>query len=556
MVAHLDENRLNSPPIKGMSLKTKIALAVSVLFAFFMINMSYFTLSYFERTYKVSISVQQFTLVSGIAIALGTAMLLFSTWVIMRRFMSPLAAMTRHFEHLPNSLEQDRHIHIYCAEELGVLANTFNSMIDTLDRQRGELNEQKICIENERALLETIMDAIPDPIFHKDRDNIYRGCNKAFANNLLGRHKEDIIGKCDYDFAPLAERAAFFRQTDSEVMQICNPCRYEVWVELADGGKVLLETVKVPLRDAQGGVTGVIGISRDITERKLAEEKLHKQAELLESEIAERQEAQEAFAVKQLQLEELNHSLEDIVFKTVNELRQKDQTLIQQSRQAAMGEMINYIAHQWRNPLNNIGLIVQSLGLCLKNHDINEDELNKEISKVMNIVVYMSNTIDDFRNFFRKDKQRCLFSINEAVTTVLSFIDASLKNNRIVVSFSAEDHVTTTGYRNEYVQVILNIISNALDIMLERRVKQPIIRINLCCEQDCSVLTITDNGGGMPADVLPRIFDLYFTTKDQGKGTGIGLYMSKVIIEQHMGGRLIVHNIDDGAEFRIELPSG
>ena len=270
--------------------------------------------------------------------------------------------------------------------------------------------------------------------------------------------------------------------------------------------------------------------------------------------MAQKLKSREQLLIEKTQmLADLNDNLEQRVLNAVKELRQKDQILIQQSRLAVMGEMINNIAHQWRQPLNNIGLIVQNLELCIKGGDLNENELCQEIDNVMNIIEFMSNTIDDFRNFFRQDKQKRRFNVNKAVEGVIEFISASLKNSNILVEQVADEKVFVIGYRNEYTQVLLNILSNSRDVLLERNICNPCIRINLCSNQDNSILIVSDNGGGIQEDILPQIFDPYFTTKEPGKGTGIGLYMSKVIIEQNMNGKLTACNSGEGAEFRIEV---
>ena len=283
------------------------------------------------------------------------------------------------------------------------------------------------------------------------------------------------------------------------------------------------------------------------------ENRVNERTAELEVEIAERQKAQEALEVKQLQLESLNRSLELRVSEALSELRQRDQLLIQQGRLAAMGEMINNIAHQWRQPLNNIGLIVQNLRICYEAGDLSTDEMNCEVTKTMGLIMHMSNTIDDFRNFFRLDKDKQELRISTVVKRSLDFLSASLKDHNINVCLDVEEDVTAIGYQNEYGQVLLNILANAKDALLERKIPEPCIAIHVRKEGDRSVVTIRDNGGGIAENVLPKIFDPYFTTKEPNKGTGIGLYMSKVIIEQNMGGSLTAKNVADGVEFRIEI---
>lgn len=286
--------------------------------------------------------------------------------------------------------------------------------------------------------------------------------------------------------------------------------------------------------------------NQDVTERKRMEYELFEQTQELEEEIAERETAQ-------ANLEELNHTLEERIDRAVAELRHKDQTLIQQSRLAAMGEMISNIAHQWRQPLNNIGLIIQNLELSCEDGSFSQEELKRDIDKAMEIIMHMSRTIDDFRNFFREDKRKSIFHIGTTVRHALEFISAALASREIMIELEEDDDITAVGYQNEYAQVLLNILSNSREACIERNIAVPRIRIRITREQELSVVSIRDNCGGIPDDVMPKIFDPYFTTRSPDRGTGIGLYMSKMIIEQNMGGRLTARNTDDGVEFRIEV---
>ncbi|HEY5523600.1 MAG TPA: DUF3365 domain-containing protein, partial [Desulfuromonadaceae bacterium] len=286
--------------------------------------------------------------------------------------------------------------------------------------------------------------------------------------------------------------------------------------------------------------------NQDISERKQMEHELFEQTKELEEEIAEREAAQ-------ANLEELNHSLEERINLAVADLRHKDQTLIQQGRLAAMGEMINNIAHQWRQPLNNVGLIIQNLQFSYDDGSITHDELKQEIDKAMEIIMHMSRTIDDFRNFFREDKQKSGFLVGKTVHHALEFVSASLGNHDIQVELEDDESVTVIGYQNEYAQVLLNVLSNACEACIERSVTAPRFHIRVTSENGRSVVYIRDNCGGIADDIMPRIFDPYFTTREPDKGTGIGLYMSKVIIEQNMGGHLTANNSEGGVEFRIEV---
>ncbi len=239
--------------------------------------------------------------------------------------------------------------------------------------------------------------------------------------------------------------------------------------------------------------------------------------------------------------------------RAVEALRQQELILIQQNRQAAMGEMIGNIAHQWRQPLNTLGLFTQRLGFFYGSPSFDKEFLDTSVAKSMEIIEYMSRTIDDFRNFFSTEREKSEFRVDEAVNKALSLVEASFKECGIHIEREEQEGVTIFGYPNEYAQVLLNILMNAKDVITERKVCSPFVRICIGAMPGKSLVTICDNAGGIPEDIIDKIFDPYFTTKGPQQGTGIGLFMSKSIIENNMGGKLSVSNSDGGAEFRIEV---
>jgi signal transduction histidine kinase len=239
--------------------------------------------------------------------------------------------------------------------------------------------------------------------------------------------------------------------------------------------------------------------------------------------------------------------------RAVEELRERDRLLLQQSRQAALGEMIGNIAHQWRQPLNALGLVIQELSLAYELGNFTREHLDASIDGAMDIIYRMSQTIDDFSNFYKPDREKRWFKVNEVVTKTLSLIDASFLEYRIAVDADAADDLEIKGYPNDYAQVLLNILMNARDVLLERGTVNPRVTVRARMEKGRSVVTVSDNAGGIGEAILDRIFDLYFTTKESGLGTGIGLFMAKTIIEKNMGGSLTAHNARYGAEFRIEV---
>ncbi len=239
--------------------------------------------------------------------------------------------------------------------------------------------------------------------------------------------------------------------------------------------------------------------------------------------------------------------------RTMEELREKEQLLIQQSRMAAMGEMLGNIAHQWRQPLNALGVKVQELGFSFKNGELSKELLDANIAMAMKILQHLSQTITVFQNFTVPDKEKSLFRVEQVVADTVQIIDESLKKYGITLDVSSSGDPQTYGYPSEYRQVLMNLILNAKDAFLERRTANPRITVHSWTENGRSVLTVSDNGGGIKVAIADKIFDPFFTTKDLGKGTGVGLYLSKTIIEKNMGGRITVRNIDGGSEFRVEV---
>ena len=255
-----------------------------------------------------------------------------------------------------------------------------------------------------------------------------------------------------------------------------------------------------------------------------------------------------------IKLEKLNSKLVSTVLEEVKKNREKDRIMMVQSKQAAMGEMIGNIAHQWRQPLNDIGLYIQNLQDKFEYNDLTEENLTEIVNRTMDELDYMSHTIDDFRNFFRSDKEKVQFLLSDNINRTILLTEASFKNSHIRVKLSLEENIFFNGYPNEFSQAILNILNNAKDILIENSTHSPHVHINLKEKGGIITLIISNNGGHIPTKIIDQIFDPYFTTKTNQTGTGLGLYISKTIIERNMDGKLSVRNANTNhAEFIIEL---
>ncbi len=274
------------------------------------------------------------------------------------------------------------------------------------------------------------------------------------------------------------------------------------------------------------------GLVEDITERKQAEEQLKK---------------------TNIELRQLKENLEIKVKDVIKEIRDKDHLLIKQSRHASMGEMIGNIAHQWRQPLTAIAVLVQDIEEAYNFDELTSEYLKESIKKTMEQLKYMSHTIDDFRNFFKPNKTKEDFSANKVVMKTVEFIRKSFEHNQIELKIDLKQECKISGFANEYSQVILNILNNAKDAIVETKTKNAFVEILLEKKDEKTILKITNNAGPISEEILENIFDPYFTTKQQRKGTGLGLYMAKTIIEQNMGGKISINNLKDGVSFIIEM---
>lgn len=258
--------------------------------------------------------------------------------------------------------------------------------------------------------------------------------------------------------------------------------------------------------------------------------------------------------IQQQLLEALNANLEQRVAEEVEKNLEKDRFLIHQARFAAMGEMLNNIAHQWRQPLNNIGLLLQCAQLDYDDGHLDGAAFKQLVAKCMEMLQFMSQTIDDFQIFFRPMSERELFDPYSMLEKALSLVRSSFEKRGISIHVNNYGIAEMLGFGNEFTQAILNILTNAGDVLAERGVAEPVIEIRCSHENGMNIIDIRDNAGGITPDVMDKIFDPYFTTKFMSQGTGLGLYMTKMIIEKSMGGKIAARNTAVGAEFVVELP--
>jgi PAS domain S-box-containing protein len=294
-----------------------------------------------------------------------------------------------------------------------------------------------------------------------------------------------------------------------------------------DGRTIICEWFNTPLADKNGGVTGVMSLVNDITDRKKME----------------------------VELNELNVNLKKRVDEEVEKNRRIDQLMFEQSRHIAMSELLVNIAHQWRQPLNAVAVVAQDVRDAYRHGELDTKYLDESIGALMSEVFSLSKTLEMFKDFQEKEKETVRFTAAEAVEKSLSLMGEYFKYKNVTLDIEMDRDVKIEGRPNEFSQAVLNILTNAKDVFEGRDIKDGIIKIRLFegPEDGKAVLVIADNAGGIRPEIIDKVFDLYFTTKHKTRGTGLGLYMSRVIIEHNFKGSLRVRNADGWTEFTIEV---
>ncbi len=405
-----------------------------------------------------------------------------------------------------------------------IILNKHNKKLKIANNEIEEKNRQ---IAKQKELFEKLYNKSADGVLLiKDKKII--DCNEATLK-ILQYSKEELINKFLYDISPKFQpdnQSSHIKAINKIDEALTNGiCNFE-WVHKNKQNENLwIEIVLTSIEIDNNSV--IHTVIRDINKRKDMEQKL----------------------------EILTLNLEEKINEEIKKNQEKTKQLIQQSRLAQMGEMISMIAHQWRQPLTAITATTNNLQIkALIEEKIDSEQLQKELELITNYSQHLSLTIDDFRNFFKPDKIKTESKLEDIIEKAINIIKTSFesKNINLITNYSFNDTFFT--YTSEIQQVILIILKNAEDSLMEKNIENRLIRINTLKKEDFAIIQIEDNGGGIAIDVINKIFDPYFSTKKSKEGTGIGLYMSKIIIDEHCCGNLSVRNNKDGASFEIKLP--
>ena len=386
--------------------------------------------------------------------------------------------------------------------------------------------------------------------------------DKEIVNAICTNHLYEYF-IVNHDFEVLKYSDNIFKYCDDKVLKTPNLSLFEFAPELVGMEEELAailegsaEDLLIPMvfkspayyvniRVHPGGNSNtLIVLFENITETTSAQQysrQVHNDNLLLLDEIAD----------KNKQLKVFNQEMQRLVSEEVKKNLEKQHMMELQTRHAQMGEMIAMITHQWKQPLS----VIQTLGTLLKMKyalgKLNEDIFTEKMDNLLKQATHLNQTVNDFQKFFTPSKEKVLFDIKETIISVLSLIELEYGLQNIKIILNEEASVSVFGYANEYNQVILAILQNAKDALIQS--DQNHMQISICIQQkeDRSLLTIEDNAGGIPSEIIESIFTQYTTTKD--KGSGLGLYIAKSVIENNMHGKIWVENTKEGALFSIWL---
>lgn len=402
--------------------------------------------------------------------------------------------------------------------------------------------------EHNSGLVKLITQNLPDMLWVKDRDGTYIYANQALCHGLLmAKSTEEVVGKHDVYFADRErdthpenpEWHTFGKlcfNSDQEVIDNDKSMKFEEFGNVK--GKMLyLEVFKAPFYDKDNNILGTVGTGRDITELKMV---------------------QLALEEKNQEIQRLNEDLESSVQAEIKKRQDQETIMLHQSRQVVMGEMLESIAHQWRQPLNIIGLASAKLETEYQFFGFKEEDFLSTMALLSTNINLMSNTIDDFRKFLHPYKESSTFVPCTVIEETFYIFEAQFKACNIVNTYESTLKMGVKGIENEFKQVILILLNNAVDAIeeniLKGNVKEGKIHIKIQQKDKNVLIEISDNGGGISKSIINKVFEAYYTTKGVSSGTGIGLYLAKNIIENRMKGSLSLKNIKDGCCFSISIP--
>ncbi|MEA2029160.1 MAG: HAMP domain-containing sensor histidine kinase [Campylobacterota bacterium] len=286
---------------------------------------------------------------------------------------------------------------------------------------------------------------------------------------------------------------------------------------------------------------------RESTPNRVKIKSINGAVHLFQVDVNEKRTDENLYSITLTDITEIEQYKKELKEQIYN-IQEKQQILIQNSKMASMGEMIANIAHQWRQPLNSLSALHTVLLMDYKDNGVlTHDDIATFKEESAQYIHKMSTTIDDFRNFFSPIKEKEWFVVTDAICESIKFVQDSFNSGGVkLINLTKNKKTQICSYRNELMQVIMILLNNSRDAVISKEVEEPRVVVNFSQEEGGLKITVEDNGGGIPEDIIDRVFEPYFTTKFKGDGTGVGLYMSKMIVEDSIGGKLKLENYKDG----------
>ncbi|QOY53749.1 PAS domain-containing sensor histidine kinase [Candidatus Sulfurimonas marisnigri] len=379
-----------------------------------------------------------------------------------------------------------------------------------------------------------------------DIDGIITFVNEEFCK-ISGYSKDELIGK-NHNIIRHPDADASKFKILWETIKAKGIYKDTVKNLAKDGSIFYVNTTIVPILEENGNIDEFIAIRYDVTREVILKDELLKK-EIEYEELNKTLEKRVQEQTKELQ--ELNKTLELIVKEEIAKNEEKQRVMFWQSRHASLGQMLANIAHQWRQPLTELNLAIFSIKKAAINE--NSDDLTKFYKESKKIIKNMSETIDDFTNFFKPKKEKHYFNISDSIRESIALLENSIKDDLISVKTDFTD-IKVLGVENELTQVIINLINNAKDAFINNAILIREISISTKKDDGFAVIEVKDNAGGISKENLEKIFEPYFTTKHKSQGTGLGLFMSRMICEQGLNGFMDVSSKKGITNFIIKIP--
>jgi len=413
---------------------------------------------------------------------------------------------------------------------------------NTIIQEQKILNKER---KKHKTWLKNIVKYSPLGIVFTDKKGNIQYANPRFTS-MTGFAMDECIGNNVSILQSGIQNEEFYKQLWKTISggEIWNG---EIANRKKDGTLYWEEMSIAPIKDENGLITHFVATKKDITDEK----QLHRELLLANSELNE---MTGILRMREQKLEKINEQLTILIQKESANIQEKDKLLMEQSKMATMGEMIGMIAHQWRQPLNAVSAATIKVNMLNELGILKSEELSNTLKFIQEMSQKMSATINEFMEFSKPDREKELVDIKDIVESVFKIIDAQLITRNIAFNIDIEKNIHLQTYRKELAHIVLNLLSNARDAFENKEIPDKTITIRAYIDKNHIIIKVVDNAGGIKGEILPKIFEPFFTTKPSGKGTGLGLYMSKKMLEEHFDGTLNVINREFGAEFTIILP--